>query len=247
MSSIFIVNADLEDGFYVTEEDARRRVDELASQAGGGQRGGYSSIVEIEDTKYEIHRGGSVPDSVWLLLEEGEICDDWGYSVTRASAREDLEAWDITGFENWEISQEREQGMRLAEYLQECWGPYEIVQVQRHDIKGEQGQPSVGAIRAKNLIRHDTDLPEPTTSVRGELTTYTWEVGEEVVVEVRINGETWESAIAHKPDARPMVWSHSEDVIRAARGQLGVDPRVDLRLYLGSDQTWISDVADLDV
>lgn len=247
MSSIFLVNFDFDEGFYVTEEDARSRVDELASQAGGGQRGLYSSILEIEDTKFEIHRGGSVPDSVWLLLEEGEICDGWGYSVTRASARHDLEARDITGFENWEISQEREQGMRLAEYLQECWGPHEIVRVQRHETMGEPGEPSAAAVRAKNLIRHDTDLPEPTKSVLGELTTYTWEVGEELVVEVRINGETWESAIAHRPHARPMVWSHAEDIIGAARGQLGVDPRVDLRLYRGPDQTWISDGSDLGV
>lgn len=64
MSSIFLVNSDLDEGFYVTEEDARSRVDELASQSAGGQRGRSSSILEIEDTKYEIHRGGRVPDSV---------------------------------------------------------------------------------------------------------------------------------------------------------------------------------------
>lgn len=241
MSSIFLVDSALDNGFYVTEEDARRRVDELASQAGG--RGGCSSILEIEDTKYEIHRGGRVPDSVWLVLEEGEICDDWGYSVTRASAREDLEAWDITGFENWEISQEREQGMRLAEYLQECWGPYEIVQVQRHDIKGEQGQPSVAAIRAKNLIRHDTDLPEPMMSVRGDLTTYTWVPSDDTVVEVRVKGETWESLVVHKPNARPSVRVHADEIVHSARWAMGIESRVDLRLYTGPELAGL----DLDV
>lgn len=244
MSSIFLVNSDLDEGFYVTEEDARRRADELASQAGEAQPKYPSSIVEVEDTKFEIHRGGHVPDSVWLLLEEGEIRDGWGYSVTRASACDDLDAWDVTGFENWEISEERQQGTRLAEYLQECWGPYEIVRVQRHDTMREQGEPSAAAVRAKNLIRHDTDLPEPVMSVRGDLTTYTWTPSDDTVVEVRVKGETWESLVVHKPNARPSVRVHAEEIIQSARWEMGVQSRVDLRLYLGAEQFGI---ADLDV
>lgn len=245
MSSIWFVNSDLDEGFYVTEEDARRRADQLDSQAGGAQRKHHSSIVEVEDTKYEIHRGGSVPDNVWLVLEEGEICDGWGYSVTRASAREDLEAWDTTGFENWEISEERKQGMRLAEYLQDCWGPYEIVRVQRHDTKGEQGQPSVAAIRAKDLIRHDTNLPEPMASVRGGLTTYTWGPSDDTVVEVRVKGGTWESLVVHKPNARPSVRVRAEEIIHSARWEMGVQARVDLRLCAGPEWDFLN--LDLDV
>lgn len=238
MSSVWIVMSDSsplsEEGFHVTQEDARQRAAELACTSVEG-RPVTCSIVEVPDAKYEIHRGGSVPDSVWLVLEDGGIVDDWGYSVTRASARADLEGRDAAGLESWEVSEEREQGMALADYMQDIWGTSEIVRVQRHGTKGEHGQPSVAAIRAKDLIRHDTDLPEPMTSVRGDQTTYTWEMGDDLVVEVRVAGKRWESTVAHKPNARPMVWDHAEDIIHAARGQLGVETRVDMRLYAGPE------------
>ncbi|UUZ45964.1 hypothetical protein LP422_08840 [Janibacter limosus] len=112
--------------------------------------------------------------------------------------------------------------MRPADYLQNVWGTCEIVRVRRHDTTGEQGQPSVAAVRAKDLIRHDTDLPEPMTSVRGDLTTYTWVPSDDTVVEVRVNGWARDSLVVHKPNARPMVWTRSEEIIHSARWAMGV-------------------------
>ncbi|WP_068260458.1 hypothetical protein [Janibacter limosus] len=238
MSSIWFVDFNLDEGFHVTKEDALRRAAELESLA-GEVRSRPASIVEVEDVKYEIHRDGSVPDSVWLVLEDGSIVDDCGYSVTRASARGDLEDRDTAGFEAWECSDEREQGMRLADYLQNVWGTCEMVRVRRHDTTGEQGQPSVAAVRAKDLIRHDTDLPEPMTSVRGDLTTYTWAPSDDTVVEVRVNGGAWDSLVVHKPNARPMVWTQSEEIIHSARWAMGVQERVDLRLYAGPESDFL--------
>ncbi|UUZ45963.1 hypothetical protein LP422_08835 [Janibacter limosus] len=80
MSSIWFVDFNLDEGYHVTKEDALRRAGELESRA-GEVRSRPVSIVEVEDVKYEIHRGGSVPDSVWLVLEDRSIVDDWGYSV----------------------------------------------------------------------------------------------------------------------------------------------------------------------
>lgn len=242
MSSLWFVDFNLDEGFHVTKEDALRRASELESQAGQA-RSQPASIVEVEDVKYEIHRGGSVPDCVWLVLEDGSIVEDWGYSVTRASARGDLEDRDAAGRESWEFSDGREQGMSLADYLQNVWGAGEIVRVRRHDTTGEQGQPSVAAVRAKDLIRHDTDLPEPMTSVRGDLTTYTWVPSDDTVVEVRVNGGTWDSLVVHRPGARPMVRTDSEEIIHCARWAMGVQARVDLRLYTGT----VGDGSSLDL
>lgn len=238
MSSVWLVMSDSsplsEEGFHVTQEDARQRAAELACTSVEG-RPVTCSIVEVADTEYEIYRDGRVPDAVWVLVEDGEVDADFGYRVTKASARDLLDARDVAAFENWETSPEREQGMRLAEYLRDRWSPSEIVRITRRDLRDGTEQPSVAAVRAKHLIRHDTVLSEPTTSVRGGLTTYTWEHADDVVVEVRINGERWESTVVHKPNARPMVWDHADDIIHAARGQLGVETRVDMRLYAGPE------------
>lgn len=124
MSSIWLVMSDFApidgEGFHLTEEAARERLAQL------GGAGSYS-VTEVPDATQEIHPGGSVPDTVWVLLEGGSIEQGWGFWGTQAGAREALDARDVAGYDYWECSTDRELGMRLADYLRDRWPSYDTV------------------------------------------------------------------------------------------------------------------------
>lgn len=97
MSSVWLVVSHgngpfVEDGFHVTEEAAVARAEAkgLEDQAAYEHAKQWLEVSleeflairdlpsryvvqEVEDTEYEIHRDGVVPDAVWLLIEEGQV------------------------------------------------------------------------------------------------------------------------------------------------------------------------------
>lgn len=248
MSSVWIVVSNahgplIEDGFHVTEEAAVAR----AEAKGLEDRAAYEqakqwlevsleefrairdlpsryAVQEVEDTEYEIHRDGVVPDAVWLLLEEGEVDAERGYRVTRASAEDLLLARDIAAHEYWEDSIERhEEDQSFVEFHRDGWNNH-IVRVQRHDLRLLTERPSVRALELKERVMSGAAVPEPMMSVRDGLTTFTWEGGDGALVELRSDGSGTASTTVHRDGQRPCVTTHRDDIVMRARQAMGILP-----------------------
>lgn len=248
MSAVWLVVSNengpfIEDGFHVTEEAAVAR----AEAKGLEDRAAYDhakqwlevyfeefrairdlpsryAVQEVEDTEYEIHRDGAVPDAVWLLIEEGEVDAERGYRVTRESAEDLLLSRDIAAHEYWEDSTERhEEGQAFVEFHRHGWNN-RIVRVERHDLRSLTERPSAQALELKERVMAGAAVPEPMTSVRDGLTTFTWDGGGGALVEVRSDGAGTASTTVHRTGERPCVTTHRDDVVMRARQAMGILP-----------------------
>lgn len=246
MSSVWIVESCgsgpcIEDGFHVSEEAAAARAEAKALE----DRAAYDrakqwlevsfeefrairglparyAIQEVEDTEYEIHRGGMVPDAVWLLIEGGEVDAERGYRVTRESAEDLLLSRDIAAHEYWEDSTERhEDGQAFVEFHRHGW-INRIVRVERHDLRSLTERPSARALELKDRVMSGAVVPEPMMSVRDGLTTFTWDGEKDALVEVRADDSGIASTTVHRSGERPCVTTHRHEIVMRARQAMGL-------------------------
>lgn len=246
MSSVWLlVSGDdapvVEEGFHVTESSARRRAQERVAEDQAAHERAKEwleisfeefrgirrlpdayGVVEVEDVAYEIHRGGLVPDALWFLVDDDEGVDhERGYRVTAQSAQELLLSRDVAAHENWGLeSQHRDEDESFREYYRK-WCNNRVVRIERHDMGSFAERPSRRALELKERILAGVQVPEPMMSVRGGLTTYTWDGKEGSVVELRVAETGACSVTVHRDNQRPLVTTHGDEIVTRARWALG--------------------------